>query len=113
MTKKELKEYCYNLYQLDWMRTHGYAIEDIIKELETIYQECQDCVYTEECSPKNLYKEFEEEFGFSGSLWVCFDEFCSAEFKDSAYIEYLLMSPPLRHSNVEAWEAYNLYYVKN
>ena len=111
MTKKELKEYCYKLYQLDWMRTHGYAIEDIIEELETINQECRNCVNTEEYSPKNLYKEFEEESGFGGNLWVCFDEFCNAEFKDPTYIMYLL-TVGFHPLNEEAWKVYQQYYVK-
>ena len=109
MTDKELKEYCYKLYRFDWMRSHGYDIEDIIKQLEIIYHDTWD---DEDRNPENLYKEFEEEFGFSGSLWVCFDEFCNAEFLDADYVDYLLSSQFLNHHDTDAWLTYMRHYMK-
>ena len=110
MTDKELKEYCYKLYKFHWMRTHGYDIEDIIKQMSIIYQECED---EEDRKPENLYKEFEEEFGFNGELWVCFDEFCNAEFLDSDYMDYLLSNKQLNSYDNDAWLTYMRHYMKD
>ena len=109
MTKKELKKFAYKQYQLDWMRTHGYSIDDIIKELNNIYQECED---TEDRCPQKLYDEFEEEYGFRGSLWVCFDEFCGAEFLDNNYMEHILTSI-FDRVHVDAWKTYCRYYIND
>jgi len=56
-----MKKYFYLLYKLDWAKSRGYNIED-----------------------------YDDEHGFNGESWVCFEEFLDSEFQDEECMRYLL-----------------------
>lgn len=84
-TEIEFKRRCYELYQLDWMRTHGYSLQDAFNILRE--------GYAEGCASENIFdaiKEYFEEQGFDGEIFVCENEFYDCEYQDVGYMEYLL-----------------------
>lgn len=90
----EFKKRCYELYQLDWMMTHGYSLQDAFNMLRE--------GYAEGCASGNIdggtgcdndfdmLEDYFEEQGFNGELFVCEEEFYEAEYLDTDYMEYLL-----------------------
>lgn len=89
---KDIAQIAYEKYQLDWMRRNNCSLEDLINHLDSIWN-----VWNEEFSydPENLspggtFATFEEDYGFNGALYVCFDEFINAEYTESDYMESLL-----------------------
>lgn len=86
----DIRRKAYAKYQLDWMMQHGYSIMDLINELHQ--QQTEDPEDFDQLSYPidKLYEEWEEEFGFNGELWVCFDEFCDEEYEDAEYMKSLL-----------------------
>lgn len=86
---KNIAQIAYEKYQLDWMKNHNCSLEELINHLDSIWNESFS--YDEgNLSPGEAFATFEEDCGFNGSLYVCFDEFLNAEYTDSGYMEYLL-----------------------
>ena len=86
---KDIAQIAYEKYQLDWMKNHNCSLEELVNHLDSIWNERFS--YDEEnISPGEAFATFEEDYGFNGSLYVCFDEFFNAEYTDSEYMEYLL-----------------------
>lgn len=86
---KDIAQIAYEKYQLDWMKNHNCSLEELINHLDSIWNESFS--YDEgNISPGKAFATFEEDCGFNGSLYVCFDEFLNAEYTDSGYMEYLL-----------------------
>lgn len=85
-----IREIAYAKYQLDWMMEHGYSIVDLITALRQHQTEDPEdfdqLSYPIDC----LFEEWEEDSGFNGELWVCFDEFCDAEYEAAEYMSGLL-----------------------
>lgn len=85
---------CYELYQLDWMMSHGYSLQDAFNLLRE--------GYAEGCASGNINRgtdwdndfdameEYFEEQGFYGALFVCEDEFYACEYRDPEYMKHLL-----------------------
>lgn len=86
---KDIAQIAYEKYQLDWMRNHNCSLEELINHMNDIYDE-QFYYDGKNLSPKDAFAVFEDDYGFNGSLYVCFDEFINAEYTDSGYMEYLL-----------------------
>lgn len=80
---KTIREIAYEKYKLSWMCSHGFTLSDLMRELHA-YQEGDFILLPE------LFREWELEAGFSGSIWACFDEFLDAEYQDEEYMESLL-----------------------
>lgn len=59
----------YEEYRLNWMIEHGYSLPRLIRELARLQEECPNDMTIEE-----LWDLWEDEYGFNGELWVCFDE---------------------------------------
>lgn len=89
---KDIAQIAYKKYQLDWMRRNNCSLEELINHLDSIWNE--ELSYDEEkiygLSPKDAFAVFEDDYGFNGSLYVCFDEFINAEYTDAEYMETLL-----------------------
>lgn len=112
MTKETFEQICYEAYQLDWMVSHGYSLNDLYQIIignmgEQIDEEPAEAIPEDSNSLWNLAECAKEEFlyeqGFgNGSLFVCKDEFLNAEFKDPAYMKHLL-SLMLNHKTMEAF----------
>ena len=72
------------LYQLDWMMSHGYSLRDLINCLGEIQEE------EREGNINDLFEKFESDMGFGcASLYVCFAEFMVSEFLDPNYVKHL------------------------
>lgn len=78
----------YEMYQLDWMITHGHGLSELMKSMEEYRREMDP----EEgfASVIELYANWDHESGFDGSLWVCEEEFLDAEYLDKEYINSLI-----------------------
>ena len=72
---------CYRRYQLDWMISHGYGVDDIFKAVSDLISEGS--------TPDSLADDFHET-GFGGALFVCCEEFANAEFRDREYMSTIL-----------------------
>ena len=94
MTNMEFKQKCYELYQLDWLKTHGYSLRNVFDVLREGYHTlCEDgeidgSTYCDD--DVDLLEDYFDEHGFNGELFACEDEFLDAEYMDSEYMEYLL-----------------------
>ncbi len=88
ITEKQMLKELYHMYQLNWMTTHGYSLDDIMKSMDTLNHDDNivDTVDGMKANIPDIFKEWQDEYGFNGSLWVCFDEFCQTEALDQAYI---------------------------
>ena len=103
MTEMEFKRRCYELYQLDWMMTHGYSLQDAFNVLREGYVEgCAegDIDGGTGCDDDFDYmEEYFEEQGFNGSIFACEEEFYDCEYQDVEYMEYLLPTEMLMQYN--------------
>ncbi len=81
-----ISQLSYRLYMEDWKNSHGIDRKGEMQEMIWFYKwkDAED----EDMS----YEDYIEEFGYGGcgQLYVCFDEFLGAEYRDIGYIEYLL-----------------------
>ena len=85
-----IKEVAYELYKQDWIDTHTtreQRLDDIRNWGETEIE--NNNVLT------TSYAECHEEFGYSGELYVCFEEFLDNEYLDAEYMIELLSLPVL------------------
>lgn len=90
---------CYKAYQLDWMMSHGYALDDVIDILTgSLVDQIESDSETIESgdSAKNFMQcareEFEEQGFAYGHMYVCFDEFLKTEYLDAHYMKHLLQN---------------------
>ncbi len=107
MQEEEFLKKCYEAYQLDWMLSQGYSLNDYLKvlaEAEASFEPDEYPEGTAEDIAKDIHQRFEEDFGFGGSLWVCFEEFLGAEFLDKDYMEHLLQLMPASEKMKEQYK---------
>jgi hypothetical protein len=103
-TEIKFKKRCYELYQLDWMMTHGYSLQDAFNILRNGYAE--SCASgdidggTDYNDDFDVIEEYFEEQGFCGEIFVCEDEFYDCEYQDTEYMEYLLPEDMLEQYNM-------------
>ena len=69
----------YERYKLQWMLDHGYGLEDLIRNLESMIDEDQNESGVRTSLP-SLFKDWEFDIGFDGAIWPCFDEFLENEY---------------------------------
>lgn len=80
----DIKRMCYELYKIDWKLSHNITAEREMEAIQDYFVGLVDA-YTE-----YPYEDYLEEFGYNGELYVCFEEFCEAEYLDEDYIINLL-----------------------
>ena len=94
MTKEQMKERLYSLYQLDWMMSHGNSIKEIIQGMFTSNIDHENYIYNDEngvfADIEGMYNDWEQDVGFNGSIWAGFGEFCEIELNDASYVKKLL-----------------------
>ena len=81
-----IKLLCYELYKIDWVRTHISAIREL-NSLKKYYMNNNDLDY------KNFMNSYNNELNtveYDGEMYVSFDEFIDNEFNDKEYIKSLL-----------------------
>ena len=91
MTKEEFENKCYAAYQLDWMISHGYSIDDFYNAIRAsvVDQVAEGYDMDDSRSAENAMQCAIEEFhdaGFGGTLWACKDEFLSTEYLNLGYM---------------------------
>lgn len=80
----DIRKLCYELYKIDWKHSHMITKEREMDSIKDYYEGLidNDSEYT--------YEDYIEEFGYDGELYVCFEEFCDAEYYDVDYMRTLL-----------------------
>ena len=79
----DIRKLCYELYKIDWKHSH-ITKEREMDSIKDYYEGLinNDSEYT--------YENYIEEFGYNGELYVCFEEFCDAEYYNVDYMRTLL-----------------------
>lgn len=96
ISEQELQDESYRRYQLDWMASHNRSARELVLSVLGHHIDGMDPEDTEEAmldsmdKADELFDSWESESGFSGSLWVCRDEFLGAEYRDPDYMRHLL-----------------------
>ena len=81
----KIKEKAYQLYKFDWLASHNYTLDDVLKKVWIIINHIDFDIEVE----ADLLDAF-EEVGFNGEIYACFDEFIDSEYQDRQYMECLL-----------------------
>lgn len=76
-----LAERAYGMYQLEWMKQHGYTLQDLMEQID-VQEHCG-------LEVAEMFKIFQED-GFYGACWASYDEFLDNEFQNEDYMEHLL-----------------------
>lgn len=111
-TKFELD--CYHAYQLDWMMSHGFTIDDVMDQLKAslIDQvESDNEVIDSGRKMDNFMQCAKEEFlmeqGFgNGTIYACLDEFLDHEYQDPRYMKHLLRNLPNADEMMQQYARY-------
>lgn len=91
MTKEDMRQEAYRLYQLEWMAAHGYSLQDLVLSVIAYHNEGADFDDISSLQPdEDTYNNWVSDSGFSGTLWACKDEFLDAEYQDADYMKSLL-----------------------
>ena len=83
----DVSEMVYALYVQNWIDENTTA-EMRLQNIREYYSYCQECLAEDE-DPES-YEDWLFESGFHGSLYVCYDEFCDAEYRDEDFVRSLL-----------------------
>ena len=104
MDKNAFEQKCYEAYQLDWLISHGYSLNDLYKEMLDCMSEALDPVDFSDDPFNHNDLEYLAETGKEmfltsqglggGSIYACKDEFLESEFQDRAYMEHLISLMP-------------------
>ena len=94
----DIRKLCYELYKIDWKHSHMITKEREMDSIKDYYEGLidNDSEYT--------YEDYIEEFGYDGELYVCYEEFCDAEYYDVDYMRTLLDNDKLiniYHEDIE------------
>ena len=116
----------YELYQLDWMMSHGYSLADLMRGMTEIPWYHDDYIsdyYVDEDSaePEGMKADIEGIFkawefdsdAFGGECWTCFKEFLSAEFLMIYYIDELIKYAGDPDTRDKLWKWYSDYRKRN
>lgn len=76
------RTYCYNLYQLDWLKEHGHLLDDVFISLITETRDADEDALAEEI--------LQEWPGPDSQIYACFWEFCENEYQDEEYMRSIL-----------------------
>ena len=109
-TDAEFVTKCYEAYKLFWMLSHGYTLKDLIDEcISHTAQNIEEditAIPTNEAELRRLSENTPESFhdyGFSGSLFACREEFEDSEFLDEEFMNTLLSLMPDADENKARW----------
>lgn len=79
-----IKRMCYELYKVDWKRSHNITAEKEMEAIRDYFFGLVDAydVYT--------YEDYLNDFGYDGELYVCYEEFLENEYQDEEYMREIL-----------------------
>ncbi len=83
----EISKMAYDIYVQNWIDEHT-TPELRLQNIRDYYCYVQECLI-DGIEPDN-YKNWLSDYGFNGSLCVCYEEFCDIEYHDKDYIKSLL-----------------------
>ncbi len=120
--KECFEKKCYSAYQLDWMMSHGYSLDDLYRVMLKYEKEMFD--------PEDFIKDgeersfdfdesdlersamqardillFEQGFG-NGSIFACMNEFLNHEYRDAYYMKHLFDNLSDKDNMVRMYEIY-------
>lgn len=75
---------CYELYKVDWKRSHMITEKREMDSIKDYYKGLVDN------DTEYIYNDYLEEFGYDGELYVCYEEFLDMEYHDKEYMCSLL-----------------------
>ena len=90
---EHISRLCYELYKVDWKHSHMITPDREMDSIKDYYEmllnehDSDEFFYT--------YENYLEDVGYSGELYVCYEEFCEAEYLDRDYIHSLLNNESL------------------
>ena len=90
-----MKRVCYEKYKLAWMIRHNHTLDELIRNMTKLSVE--DAIDSN-ISIAEYFAQFEEDCGFNGEVYCCFDEFLENEYLDKEFMKKLL--------NVKQYEEY-------
>ena len=64
----------YELYKLQWMAEHGYTLADLVESLNEYASDIE--ADGESYAVSDYFDMWEQESGFYGEIWACYDEWC-------------------------------------
>lgn len=110
--KESFEQECYAAYQLEWLLSHGFSLEETmnaIMEVVTDYLEDPENEFPEDPFEVNnciykCYQQFVNEVGFHGEFFACKDEFLDSEFQDPAYMQTLISFLPDSEKKMALWK---------
>lgn len=88
----QIQKTAYERYQLDWMMNQGYSLQDVLNICrEGAVGMAMDGILDSDMNVAcDSIEEYYNEQGFNGNMYVCFEEFLGAEYKDKDYIASIL-----------------------
>ena len=112
-TRNKFEKEYYRLYQIEWMLSHGFTLEDAYKCIVGLVAEKLDenpreipvtggdlWVHADKARDTFLY-----DVGFpGGTIFVCKNEFLGAEFRDPDYMKYLFDLTHAPEADREYWK---------
>lgn len=106
------KQKCYEAYQLEWMLSHGYSLEETINavgDIVTEHLEDPENEFPEEAFEVSntickCYEQFGNEVGFQGEIFACKEEFLKEEFLSATYMDRLLSLMPEPAKKKALWK---------
>lgn len=85
MTEEQMTKKLYGFYKLYWMMSHGYNLADLMQKLKDY-----SCDADDNADIASTFKDWENNAGFDGMIWICYDEFCDVELFMPDYIKKIL-----------------------
>lgn len=76
-----IQQIAYELYKEHWKKEHGITREKEMANIRDYYEVAYDGY---------SYEDYVFEYGYSGELYTCFDEFLDNEYQDEEYMCGLL-----------------------
>lgn len=84
----DISKMAYDLYKQDWLDTHT-TPEMRLQNIREYYDFVQECL--SEHDLPGSYEDWLFENGIPrGGFYVCYEEFCDAEYRDPEYVRFLL-----------------------
>lgn len=68
----------YQRFKLEWMLSHGYTLEALMKELDEIRDDMGP-----DATISDLFDTWERDVGFGSEIWPCFGEWQECEAKEA------------------------------
>lgn len=94
--KEYIQNIAYERYKCDWIGNH-LTMRMISSTVEDFNEFLKECHRLGESRTHYSFADYVEDYGFrGGTIWVCFDEFCGAEYQDEQYMEEILNSEDFR-----------------